>query len=53
VTVDPEAVEREMNGLAVGVQGDELVGKARFGIKLYLLEDLVGVPVSVVSWRLV
>jgi hypothetical protein len=44
VTVDPEAVEREMNGLAVGVRGDELAGKARLGIKLYRLEDLVGVP---------
>lgn len=46
VTVDPEAVEREMNGLAVGVRGDELVGKARLGIRLYRLEDTVGVPVS-------
>ena len=44
MTVDPEAVEREMNGLAVGVRGDELVGRARFGIRLYRLEDLVGVP---------
>jgi len=49
VKLDPEAVEREMNGLAVGVRGDELVGKARLGIRLYLLEDLVGVPVSVGS----
>jgi hypothetical protein len=49
VIVDPEAVEREMNGLAVGVRGDELAGKARLGIRLYRLEDLVGVPVSVDS----
>ena len=44
MTVDLEAVESEMKGLAVGVRGDELVGKARLGIRLYRLEDLVGVP---------
>ena len=42
--LDPEAVDREMNGLAVGLRGDELVGKARLGIRLYRLDDLVGVP---------
>jgi hypothetical protein len=49
VTVDPEAVESEMNGLAVGVRGDKLPGR-RLGIRLYRLEDLVGVPVSG-SWK--
>jgi hypothetical protein len=44
VIVDPEAVEREMKGLAVGVRGDDMAGKARLGIRLYRLEDLVGVP---------
>ena len=42
--LDPEAVEREMNGLAVDVRGVELVGEARFGMRLYRLDDLVGVP---------
>lgn len=49
--LDPEAVEREMNGLAVGVRGEAEVGKARFGIRLYrLAEDLVGVDWSSASF---
>ena len=50
--LDPEAVESEMNGLAVGVRGlDGLLGMpVKFWRRLYLLPDLeVGVDWSSVS----
>lgn len=39
-----------MNGLAVGVRGDESGAKARFGSRLYRRDDLVGVSCPVDSW---
>lgn len=51
--LDPEAVESEIKGLAVGVRGlDGLLGMpVKFWMRLYLLPDLeVGVDWSSVSF---